>query len=156
MRRRTTCRRLKLIEGRNESYDSLCLLERLEIKMRQLGDGQGEEAGGYVVEHNTGAGGEALELADWGRLEDVEETEEDEGERGVLPVGGDGDEGDELAGYLVDDDVARVFAAGLAGDDGCGGNADKRGHDCGYRCADGQGDGSWMKDVGGGVPEEHG
>ncbi len=30
---------------------------------------QGEEAGGDVVEHDAGAGGEALELADGGRLE---------------------------------------------------------------------------------------
>ncbi len=45
----------------------------------------------------------------------------------MLPVGGDGDEGDELAGDLVDDDVAGVFAAGLAGDDGGGRDADEGG-----------------------------
>ncbi len=56
-----------------------------------------------------------------GGLSDVEEAEEEEREEGVVPVGGDGDEGDELAGDLVDDDVAGVFAAGLAGDDGGGG-----------------------------------
>ena len=44
----------------------------------------------------------------------------------VLPVGGNGDERDELAGDFVDDDEAGVFAAGLAGDDGGGGNADER------------------------------
>src|ERR1700723_3078720 len=48
-----------------------------------------------------------------GRLEDVEEAEEQEGEYGVRPVGRAEDEGDELAGNLVDDDVAGVFAAGL-------------------------------------------
>ena len=95
----------------------------LEPEASELCDGEGEEAGGYVVEHDAGAGGEAFELADGGWLEDVEEAEEEEGEGGMLPVGGDGDEGDELAGYLVDDDVARVFAAGFAGDDGGGGDA---------------------------------
>ena len=84
---------------------------RLEPEVKELRDDEGEETGGYVVEHDTGAGGKAFELADGGRFEDVEEAEEEEGEGGVLPVGGDGDEGDELAGYLVDDDVAGVFAA---------------------------------------------
>ena len=92
--------------------------------MNDLGDGEGEEAGGYVVEHDAGAGGEVFELADGRGLEDVEGAEEEEGEGGVAPVGGDGDEGDELAGDLVDDDVAGVFAAGFAGDDGGGWDAD--------------------------------
>jgi hypothetical protein len=50
-----------------------------------LGDGEGEEAGGYVVEHDAGAGGKAFELADGWGFEDVEGTEEQEGERGVAP-----------------------------------------------------------------------
>ena len=109
--------------------------------MEELGaDGEGEEAGGYVVEHDAGAVGEAFELADGRRLEDVEEAEEEQGESGVAPVGGDGDEGDELAGDLVDDDVAGVFAAGFAGDDGGGGDADEGGDDCGDGCADCQGE----------------
>ena len=84
-------------------------------------DGEGEEAGGDVVEHDAGAFGEGFELADGPGLEDVEEAEEQEGDGGVLPVGVDGDEGDELAGDLVDDDEAGVFAGGFAGGDGGGG-----------------------------------
>jgi hypothetical protein len=45
----------------------------------EVGAEEGEEAGGYVVEHDAGAGGEAFELADGWWLEDVEEAEEDEG-----------------------------------------------------------------------------
>ena len=63
-------------------------------------------------------------MADGWGLEDIEEAEEEEGEGGVGPVGRDGYEGDELAGDLVDDDVAGVFAAGFAGYDGGGGDAD--------------------------------
>ena len=29
--------------------------------MEELGDGQGEETGGYIVQHDTGTGGEAFE-----------------------------------------------------------------------------------------------
>ncbi len=60
-----------------------------------------------------------------GGLRMSKSAEEEEGEGGVAPVGGDGDEGDELAGDLVDDDVAGVFAAGFAGDDGGGWDADQ-------------------------------
>ena len=92
--------------------------------MNEVRDGQGEEAGSYVVEHDARAFGEAFEPADrWG-LEDVEEAEEEEGEDGVRPVGGDGDEGDELAGNLVDNDVAWIFEARLASCDGGGRDTD--------------------------------
>ena len=47
-----------------------------------------EDAGGYVVEHDAGAGGEGFELADGPGLEDVEEAEENEGQDRVGPVGG--------------------------------------------------------------------
>jgi len=80
-----------------------------------LNAGEGEEAGGYVVEHDAGAGGEGFELADGPGFEDIEEAEEDEGEDGVGPVGGAEDQGEELAGYLVDDYEAGVFAAGFPG-----------------------------------------
>ena len=43
----------------------------------------------------------------------------------MAPVGGDGNEGDELAGDFVDDYVAGVFAAGFAGYDGGGWDADE-------------------------------
>ena len=102
-------------------------------KLEPAGEGEaadeGEEAGGDVVQHDAGAGGEGFEPADGPGLPDVEEAEEDEGEEGVGPVGAHGDEGEPLAGDLVDDDEAGVFAAGFAGDDGCGGDADERGED---------------------------
>ena len=106
-----------------------------EVKS-ELSDGEGKEAGGDVVKHDAGALGEAFEAADGPGLGDIEETEEEEAEDGESWGGGEGDEGDELAGYLVDDDVAGVFAAGFAGDDGSGGDADERGDYCGYGCAD--------------------
>lgn len=86
--------------------------------------GQGNETGGYVVQHDAGAAVEAFQVADGWWLGDVEKTEEQEGQQGVGPVGRDGDEGEDLAGYLVDDDVAGVFAAGLAGYDRRGWDAD--------------------------------
>jgi hypothetical protein len=85
--------------------------KRSEEEACQLRAGQGQEPGGYVVEHDASAGGETFELADGRRLEDVEDSEEDEGYGCVTPVSRDRDEGDELTGNFVDDNVARVFAA---------------------------------------------
>ena len=82
--------------------------------------------------------GRRFELADGPGFEDVEEAEEEESEDGVRPVGGAEDEGDELAGYLVDDYVAGVFAAGFAGYYGGGGDADQRGEDCGDGVSEGE------------------
>ena len=114
--------------------------------MDELGDGEGEEASGDVVEHDAGAGRDALELADGRRLEDIEETEEEEGDGGVLPVRADGDEGDELAGDFIDDDVPGVFTAGLAGDDRGGGYACSGGDDGGDEGAEGEGGGvGWRR-----------
>ena len=42
----------------------------------------------------------------------------------MTPVGGAAEEGDPLAGDFVDDDKLRIVAAGLAGDDGGGGDAE--------------------------------
>ena len=95
-------------------------------------------------------------MADGGWFEDVEEAEEEQRDGGVLPVGGDGDEGDELAGDLVDDDVAGVFAAGFVGYDRGGGDADQRGDDGGYGRTDCEDNWGWVQDVGGGVPEQNG
>ena len=124
--------------------------------MEELSDGQGEAAGGDVVKHDAGAGGEAFELADGWGFDDVEESEEEQGERGMAPIGGDGDQGDELAGDLVDDDMAWVLTARFAGDDGGGGDADKCGYGCGYGRSDGQGYGRWVQEVGRSVPEQDG
>ena len=55
--------------------------------MRTRSRREGEEAGGYVVEHDAGAFGEVLQSADGPGLPDIEEAEEEEGEKGVLPVG---------------------------------------------------------------------
>jgi len=129
---------------------------RLEPEMGQLRDGEGEEAGGYVVEHDAGAFGESFELADGRRFEDVEGAEENQGDRGMLPVGGDRDQGDELAGDLVDDDMAGIFAARFARDDGGGGDADQCGDDGGYCCADSEWERSRVKNVSRREPEEHG
>jgi hypothetical protein len=54
------------------------------------------------------------------RFEDVEETRKRRGRGWRGPSRRAEDEGDELAGYLVDDNVAGVFAAGFAGYDGGG------------------------------------
>ena len=58
----------------------------VEVAEEQAGE-EGEEAGGYVVEHDAGACGEGFEAADGPGLPDVEEAEEEEGEGGVVPVG---------------------------------------------------------------------
>ena len=42
--------------------------EYLKEEVDELSDGESEEAGAYVVEHDAGAAGEALELADGRRL----------------------------------------------------------------------------------------
>ena len=72
------------------------------------------------------------------------------------PVGGAEDEGDELAGYFVDDYVAGVFAAGLAGYYGGGWDAYQGGYEGRDCCGYGQDCGGWVKGVGGGQPEEDG
>ncbi len=48
----------------------------------------------------------------------------------MAPVGRADDERDELAGYLVDDDVAGVFSGGFAGDNGCCRDAYEGCEDC--------------------------
>jgi len=58
----------------------------VEVAEESAGE-EGEEAGGYVVEHDAGAGGEGFEATDGPGFPDVEETEEEEVERGVMPVG---------------------------------------------------------------------
>jgi hypothetical protein len=122
----------------------------------ELRDHEGDETGGYVVEHDSGAFGEPFEAADWPGLEDVEETEEDEAKDGECGCGGESNEGEELAGYLVDDDVTWVFASGLAGDDGCGGDTDEGDDYGGYQGADREDKWIGMKQMCGGVPEKHG
>jgi hypothetical protein len=87
---------------------------------------QSIQASAYVIEYDAPACGEFLETADGEGLGDIEETEEDEGDEGVTPVGVAADEGDGLAGHFVDDYELRVVAAGFAGDDGGGGDAEQK------------------------------
>src|SRR5947208_16803384 len=91
-----------------------------------------EHARGYVVQHDTCAARKAFELTDGWRLQDVEQAEEKEGEGSVGPVGRDCDECNKLAGDLIDDHVAGVFAAGFPGHDGGGGDADQCGANGSY------------------------
>src|ERR1035441_6590519 len=93
---------------------------------------QSIQPGGHIVENDAPASGEAFKLADRERFGDIEKAEEHEGDEGVLPVGRAEEQGDPLAGDFVDDDKLGVFAAGLAGDDGGGGDAeDEREGDAG-------------------------
>ena len=127
----------------------------LEAEVNELRDRKCKEAGANVVKHDAGTAVEAFELPDGRRLEDVEGAKEDERECGMLPVGRDGDQGDELAGDLVDDDMAGIFAAGFAGNDGSGGYADQCGDDRRYRCPNGERKRSWLKNMGGSEPEQY-
>ena len=63
---------------RNASRGDALEEEVVEVAEEEAGD-EGEEAGGYVVEHDARAGGEGLEAADGPGFEDVEEPEEEEG-----------------------------------------------------------------------------
>ena len=127
----------------------------MEVAEEQAGE-EREETGGYVVEHDTGAGGEGFEAADGPWLPDVEEAEEEEIEGGVAPVGCGEDEGEELAGYFVDDDEARVLAGGFARGDGGGRDADERDENGGEGGGKDERGARGGEGVGGGVPEEDG
>ena len=122
----------------------------------ELRDREGDETGGYVVEHDAGAFRELLEAADGPWFEDVEETEEDEAEDGKCGRCGESDECEELAGYLVDDDVAWVFAGGFAGYDGGGWDADESDDDRGYQGAGREDKWIGMKQMCCAVPEKEG
>jgi len=64
-----------------------------------------------------------------GKACDVEDAEEDEGDEAVTPVGGAAEERDPLSDHLVDDDKARIGAAGLTLDNGGGWDAQDGGDD---------------------------
>ena len=68
-----------VVRGRREASRGRAL-EEVVVEVGEDGAGEeGEETGGYVVEHDAGAGGEGFEFADGPGLEDVEEAEEEEG-----------------------------------------------------------------------------
>ena len=120
--------------------------------MDEREDGESVKTGGDVIEHDACAGGQVLNQTYRRGFEDVEEAEEQEGDDGVGPVGRAEDKGDELAGDLVDDDVAGIFKTGLAGDDGRGWDTDERGDDCSQGRAEGEVRG--VKRLGEGEPDD--
>jgi len=127
----------------------------VEVAEEETGE-EGEEAGGYVVEHDAGAGGEGFEAADGPGLPDVEEAEEQEVERGVAPVGCGEDEGEELASYFVDNDEAWVFAGRFARGDGGGRDADERDDEGCEGGGEGESEAAGGEEVRGSEPEEDG
>ena len=119
-----------------------------------MDDGEGEEAGSDVVEHDAGAFGQGFELPDGPGLGDIEGPEEQEAHGGVLPVRRNGDEGDEHTRGLIHDDEAGILAAGLARDDGRGRDADERHDQRGHGGGDGEGQRRGRESVNGEVPKE--
>ena len=107
-----------------------------------------------IIEHYAYAFWQSFQLSDGRRLEDVEDSKKYKTGQKSFPFERDGDERDELAGDLVDDNEAGVFAGGGTGDAGSGGNTyegddDREGDE--DRCAHGIRQG-----VGECGPEEHG
>ncbi len=125
-------------------------------QVQERGYTQSIQAGGYIIEHDAPACGEFFELADREGFGDIEKAEEDESDEGVTPVGVAAEEGDSLAGNFVDDDELRVVAAGLAGDDGRGGDAEKKREGDGGDEREEQGLRSGVSELGAGEPEQDG
>lgn len=90
---------------------------------KQLHDRKRQQAGGDIIKNDTGTFGQAFELADRWRLENVEDTKKYKTCEKRFPCEGCGDEGNELAGGFIDDDELRVFEVGGAGNAGGGGDA---------------------------------
>ena len=85
---------------------------------------QSIQPGGHIIEDDAPALGQRFKLADGEGLGDVEEAKEGESDQRTLPVGGHEEQRNGLAGDFVNDHDLRVFTAGLAGDDGGGGDAE--------------------------------
>ena len=94
-----------------------------------------------VIEHDSGALGEFLQLAHRRRLDDVEPSKKYKTGEESFPCQRDGDECDELSGDLVDHNELGVFPARGAGYAGSGGDADEGDEQ-------GQGDGEWGAEFG--------
>src|ERR1039458_827671 len=104
-------------------------------QVQERGYTQSIQAGAYIIEYDAPACGEFFELADGEGLGDIEEAEEDKGDEGVTPVGVAAEQSDPLAGDFVDDYELGVVAAGFAGDDSGGGDAEEeRQGDAGDEC----------------------
>src|SRR5450631_2304918 len=102
---------------------------------------EGKNSCCHVIEHDSGALGEFLQLAHRRRLDDVEPSKKYKTGEESFPCQRDGDEGDELSGDLVDYDELGIFAAGGTRYAGGGGDADQ-----GDECC--QGDGGWGAEFG--------
>ena len=126
----------------------------MEVAEEEAGE-EGEEAGGYVVEHDAGAGGEGFEAADGPGLP-MSKRRKRRRSSAAWASQVWRDEGEELAGYFVDDYEAWVFAGGLAGRDGGGGDACTRDEECGYDCGDGESEAAGGEEARGCEPEEDG
>ena len=75
----------------------------------------GEHSCRNIIEHDSGAFREFLQLPHRRRFEDVEPSEKYKTREKSLPRERDGDQSDELSGDLVDDDELRVFSSRGAG-----------------------------------------
>ena len=110
----------------------------------------------HVIDDDAPAAGQAFKAANGEGLGDVEEAKEDKGDEGVTPVEAAAEQGDPLADDLIDDDELRVLAAGFAGNNGGGGDAeDERDSDADKKCEE-QGVRGGMEELGVGGPEQHG
>ena len=107
-----------------------------------------------IIEYDAPSFGKAFKLTDGKRLGDVEEAEKGEADKAVVPIGGAEEQGDPDAGYFVDDDELGVFAAGFAGDDGGGGDAQDQGEGDPDKETDERGVGAGMAEECLGCPKE--
>ena len=66
-----------------------------------------------IVEHDPGSFWQTFKLSYGRRLEDVKDSKKYKTGEKTLPRERNGDEGNQLSRYLVNDDEARIFDAGL-------------------------------------------
>ena len=120
--------------------------------MQQRGYNQSIQPRAHIIEDDTPTFGKIFDSPERKWLGHVEEAKKNESYQGVTPVGVAAEERDPLACDLIDDHKLRIVAAGFAGDDGGGGDADQQRE----RDADEQGDQQrlrgWMEGEGIGGP----
>src|SRR5882724_9889289 len=76
---------------------------------QELHDGQSIKTSSYIVQHNTGAFGEAFQLADRWRLDDVKPSKKYKARQKRFPRDWGCHQGNELSGYFVDHDKLWIF-----------------------------------------------
>jgi len=91
---------------------------------------EGENSCGNVIEYDSGAFWEPLQLTHRRRLDDIECSEKYKTREKSLPSERDSDERDQLPGDLVDYDELGIFPAEGPRDASGGGDADERDDDC--------------------------